>query len=321
MEVSSRVTGRRRYRYRRTVSIRQGRRAVVSVVGTLLALLVFFALFGIFVTQYVPVWMSDNEAVFSSNLQESMAELKSNIDLQTSLGAPASLSTPFDLASDGIPLIAQPTYGTMNYIPHTQGVYLNVTMQWGPGGKPNFAANITLGTVHVSAPNRYYPAQQFEYEDDAVIQSQGDTDQVMLFPPPFTLNHTGSHTTVNFEMLQLYGNATQVISPGTVQVFSDVSNVQLYPSNGTGPAGVPAAGTPFRASITIGTLYPCAWATYFNQTMQASGLVAGANYTLSPSTCVASHGLSTPVKLVFFGVNSFNLVLASFQIAIGVGHD
>lgn len=321
MEVSSHWNGRRRFRYRRTVSIRRGRRGVVSVVGTLLALLVFFALFGIFVTQYVPIWMADNEAVFTSDLQESLAELKSNIDLQTALGHPQLFSTPFTLASNGIPLIAQPTAATMNYIPRTQGVYLNVSMQWGPGGKPNFAANISLGTVHLTLPNRYYPGQNFEYEDDAVIQSQGDTNQVLLFPPPFDVNRTGNHTTVNFEMLQLYGNATQLISPGTVQVFSKVDNVQAFPSNGTGLGGFPTAGTPFRAAITIGTLYPCAWATYLNSTMRASGLTPGLNYTLTPSTCVASGGFSTPVKLVFYGINTFNLILATFDISIGVGHD
>ncbi len=319
MEVSSGITNRRRYRYRRTVSIRRGRRGVVSVVGTLLALLVFFALFGIFVTQYVPIWMADNESNFSASVQASLAELKQNIDLQAALGRPPLFSTPFSLASQGIPLFAQPTQGTLNYIPHTQGVYLNVSMEWGPGGKPDFSSNVSLGTIHVSLPNRYYTTEQFEYENDAVIQSQGDTSQVLLYPPPFTINRTGEHTTVNFEELQLYGNASQIVSPGTVQVFSQLDNVQSFPSNGTGLGGDPPAGTPFGASITLGTLYPCAWATYLNSTLRASGLHPGLNYTLTPDTCVPSNGLSTPVKLVFFGITTFNLILASFQIVIGVG--
>jgi hypothetical protein len=318
MEVSR--VDRRWQGHRRALRFRRQRRAVVSVVGTLLSLLVFFALFGIFVTQYVPIWMSDNEAVETSSLQAAFASLKQNIDLQTALGQPASLSTAFTLTSQGIPLIAQPTQATMNYVPRTQGVYLNVSLQWGPGGKPNFSTNVSLGTVHVAVPNRFYPAQQFEFENDGVIESQGDTRQVMLYPPPLTINVTGNHTSVDLSELQLYGNATQIVSTGTVQVFSQVSSIQNYDSNGSGLGGVPPAGTPFRASITIGTLYPCAWATYLNATMAATGLLRGANYSLTPSTCVPSNGVSTPVELTLFGVNSFDLVLASFVIEIGVGH-
>jgi hypothetical protein len=312
MEVSGNEQRRRGYRRRR--SLRGGRRAVVSVVGTLLALLVFFALFGIFVTQYVPVWMGDNEAAFSSGLQASLADLKSHIDFQTITGGPASLGTPFTLASQGIPLFAAPTTATMNFVPKTPGVFVNVTMQFGPGGRAGFYQNASLGTLLVNDPNRYYPAQSFEYEAGGVIQSQGDTNQEMLFQPTFVLNTSGGNTWAAFSIVQLYGNSTQLLSPGTTEVYSHVGSVQTYPSNGS--ASTP--GAPFKVTVTIGTVYPCSWATYLNRTLANSGL-AVSGYTLTPSACIAAHGVAKLVTMVLTGVNHFTLYLASFTLVLGVG--
>lgn len=313
MQVSKRLFRRRAYRRR---DLRRGQRAVVSVVGTLLALLVFFAIFGIFITQYVPLWMGENESVFSSQIQASIAELKSNIDLQSTLGGPASLSAPFPLSSQGIPLIAEPTAATLLYVPRAQGVYLNVSMQFGPSGRPNFYLNESLGTINVQLPDRYYPAQSFEYEGDAVIQSQGDTQQVMLYPPTFTINTTGAHSSGSIGLVQLFGNASQQVSSGSVEVYSEFSNVQEYPTNGS----TAAPGTPFAVNITLGTLYPCAWATFLNQTMHESGMPA-ASYTLSPSTCVPSLGQSTVIHLNLHSMSSFNLILANFNVVMGVGEN
>lgn len=289
------------------------------MVGTLLSLLVFFALFGIFITQYVPVWMADNESAFSSGIQQSLAQLQSNIELQQTMGGPPSLATPFTLSSQGIPLIAQPTAGSLAYVPHYQGTYVSVTEQYGPGGSVNFVENLSLGVIQASLPNRYFPSQNFEYENGAVIQSQGDTSQTMLYPPLLQLNTTGHQIFGSFGLLQLYGNATQVVSTGTVEVYSHFGTVLDFPSNGSAASPVPrAAGTPFAVTIRIGTLYPCAWATFLNSTLAGSGLGPG-NYTLTPDSCVASHGQSTLIVLSLPDMNSFNLVLASFTIQIGVG--
>ncbi|MHB8352198.1 MAG: hypothetical protein ACYDFT_05875 [Thermoplasmata archaeon] len=317
MEVGRSPQDRRRYRRRRR--FRAGRRGVVAVVGTLLSLLVFFALFGIFITQYVPVWMADNEAAFTSGMEDSIAQLQSNIELQETMGGPPSLATPFALASLGIPLIAQPTAGSLSYVPHYQGTYVSVTEQYGPGGSVNFVENLSLGVIQASLPNRYFPPQNFEYENGAVIQSQGDTSQTMLYPPLFELNTTGHQIFGTFGLLQLYGNATQVVSSGTVEVYSHYGTVLNFPSNGSAQSPTPrAAGTPFAVTIRIGTLYPCAWATYLNQTLAASGLGPG-NYTLTPDGCVGSGGHSTLIELTLPDMNSFDLVLASFTIQIGVG--
>ncbi|MCI4346776.1 MAG: hypothetical protein L3K07_08530 [Thermoplasmata archaeon] len=287
---------------------------MVSVVGALLSLLVFFALFGIFVTQYVPLWMNDNEAMYTSDIQASFAELKQNIDLQSQLAGPQVLSVPFPLASQGIPLFAAPTTATLNYIPHTQGVYASVNMQYGPGGQPNFVYNQSLGTVQMTVPNRYFPPQMFVYEDDAVIQEQGDLQQVVAYPPLLAINTSGNFQSVSLTLVQLYGNATQVVSTGTEEVYSHFGTLTSFPSNGS----LSAPGSPFTVTVTFGTLQPCAWATFLNRTLSASGLPTSA-WTLTPHSCVPAAGSSVPVKVVFSALTNFNLFVATSTIVTGVG--
>jgi hypothetical protein len=306
-EASARL---RRRRYRR--HIRRSSRGVVAVIGTLLALLVFFALFGVFLTQYLPLWMNENEVAFTEQAEASMAQLKSNIDLQAALQAPPVYQTPFTMNSEGVPLIAQPTVGVLSFIPFTPGVFANVSMNPGPGEGHMFYQNISLGTVSMYLPNRYYSPQTFSFEDDAVVQSQTQLTQILAFPPTMTVNQTGTSIAVTMSLVQLLGNASQVITTGTQEVSSHFIFSQTYSSNGTGLPGSLAA------SFSLGTHYPCAWATYLNSLLSASNIGAS-HYTLTPSTCVASNGNVVDVSLSFRGISYFGLVFSEFNLVTGVG--
>lgn len=302
--------GRRTYRRRF-----RGRRGVVSVVGTLLALLVFFALFGVFVTQYVPVWMSDNEGAYVSKLQQAFATLKQDIDFQTLAQGPAVLSVPVPLSSDGIPLFAAPTLSQLAFYPHAAGYFVNVSMKYGPGGQPNYFNNQSLGALTLSDPNRYFPAQQFTYMAGGVVQGQGVSHQIVDYPPLFQVNTSGRFTTVNFVLVQMYGNATQVASAGVEQVYSNYVSTSSFRSNGTF-----APGGNFSASILLGGPGACAWSTYFNNTLAASGLIPG-QYAISPtpSACVPSSNGYGQVLVSFAALSTFAYSIASFTIVTGVG--
>lgn len=296
-------------RYRRRLA--RDSRGVVSVVGTLLALLVFFALFGIFLTSYVPLWMNDNEAQFTNQVQASFADLQSNMNLQATLGTAPVFSTPFVMASQGIPLLAQPTSGVMNFVPVSAGIFTNVSMTVGPGGGKAFWENDSLGTLRMTLQNRYYSPELFEMEDGAVIQSQGDTHQVMAFPPPLALNVSGTSVGVTVAIVQMVGNATQAISTGTIQVYSHFLTTQTYFSNG--------GGSPFNAKFKLGTHYACAWQSYLNTTVRQADLPHGVA-TLTPTACEPSQaGNGVVVALSFTGITYLRLIVASFQMDIGVG--
>lgn len=285
---------------------------MVAVIGTLLALLVFFALFGVFLTQYLPLWMEENEVQFTDQAETSFATLKSNVDLQTALSAPPVFQTPFTMNSLGVPLIAQPTQGVLSFIPFTPGVFANVTMNPGPGNGHLFFQNLSLGTISMYLPNRYFSPQTFSFEDDAVVQSQTDTTQILAFPPTMSVNETGTQIVASMSLVQLLGNASQVTTTGTQQISTHFIFSQEYSSNGTGLPGS------LSASFEIGTHYPCAWATYLDQVMTGSK-IGLSHYSLSPNTCVPSHGVVTDVRLRMTGLTTFNLVFSEFTVVTGVG--
>lgn len=301
-----RASSARRRRYRR---LRRGRRGVVSVIGTLLALLVFFALFGIFLTEYVPLWMTDNESQWTSGMQASLAQLQSNLNLQLTLGTSGILSTPFTLSSQSIPLIAQPSAAILSFIPQTSGLFVNVSSTAGPGGGSAFYQNLSLGVLRVIEDNRYFPPQTFEFENDAVVQSQGDTHQIVDFPPPLLLNASGTTVGASLLILQMVGNATQAVSTGTEEVYTNFLGSQTY---------VVDQATPFNAKVVEGTHYACAWQSFLNTTSRTSGLPAG-TASVTPTGCVASASVPQDVTLSLHGLTYLQVTVANFGAVIGVG--
>lgn len=289
----------------------RGRRAVVSVVGTLLALLVFFALFGIFLTQYVPLWMTDDESQFTAQTQSSFADLKADMDLQATLGTAPVFSTPFVMASQNIPLFTQPTSGVMNFVPQTAGVFANVSTTVGPGDSGPFYQNYSLGSFSMTLPNRYFAPQTFELEDDGVIQSQSDLHQIVAYPPELSFNVSGTTAGVTLEIFQLVGNATQAVSSGTEQVYTHYRSTQVFYASGP-------TGTTFNGKMVLGTHYACAWQSFLNTTIRTAGLPPGLA-ALTPTGCVSSQLVTHNLVMTLTGISSLTLIVASFQLIIGVG--
>ena len=294
----------------------------MAVVGTLLALLVFFALFGVFLTQYVPLWMTDNESQFSAESAASFAQLKSNIDFQYAVGGPATMGTPFVLASQGVPLIAQPTEGTLAFIPSACPPYAvtvgattsyysfytaallpagktigqpvnpqrctfeNVTIGYGPGGAGTpYYQRVASGTLAMSLPNRYFSTELYYLEDDGIVQSQIGGEQIMLYNPPFNITTLASNTTITTSFLQTFGNASTVVGQGTEEVYSHLRYSDFVTTNGKYNAGTRTfSNTNF--SFEVGTQYPCAWYSFFRHQLNVSGLPS-ADYTLTQNGTAA----------------------------------
>jgi hypothetical protein len=313
MGVSVRHRGGRA-RHRR---FRRHRRGLVAVVGTLLSLLVFLSLFGTFLTFYLPLWMADNEANFTGGVQASLAELQSNMQLQAETGFPPILSVPFTMSSPNVPLLSVPTVGTLQLLPRTPGTSVTLSI-------PNFVApntpyvqtfGGTLGTLLVTLPNRYYSPQTFEVEDGAIIQSEGDTNQLVAYPPVFELQKTGTSLSLTLMLIQIYGNATRLISPGTVEVYSQLLGVtQTIANNRTGAVA--------SLSLTVSTHYPCAWSTFFNQSRAEANVSASqmvVTYSSGYTPCTATSGLSKNVNVVITNLAHVTLMLANFQLYAGIG--
>jgi hypothetical protein len=298
-------------RYRRARRLRHESRGVVAVIGTLLALLVFFALFGIFLTQYVPLWMTDNESLLVAESSTSFATFKSIIDQQYALGGPQTVGTPFAISSQSVPLIAQPTEGTLVFLPnscpgaggvpfYTSGgieggnggsssatkqygqpvnpafcAFANITESVGPGGYKNYGQAIATGSLQLVLPNRYYTPETFYFEDDGVVQTQSVGYQVMAFPPPLNISSVGVVPGMPYS-----GNVT--VTSSFLQLYGNSSSVvgqgseevysQLkYANLQTSNGG----GQSFNFTFEIGTAFPCAWDPYLYNVVTQSGLPAG----------------------------------------------
>ena len=337
-------------RYRRRRRLRQTRRGVVAVIGTLLALLVFFALFGIFLTQYLPLWMTDNEAEFTSQAATSFATLKSYVDSQYLDGGPSAYGVPFTMSSQGVPLLAQPTGGTLQFIPnscpggfwptttatHAAGqpevpsycIFQNITLSTGPGGSGQYSQHVATGLLEMSLPNRYYSAQTFYFEDDGVIQSQGGPQEIMLVPPPFNVTKVGVNTTVTSSFLQLYGNATTVVGQGSQSVFSYLRYSQVVTSS----ASTTGTVKPYTVSFEVGTQNPCAWDRFLWGQMNISGLSTSSYNWTSPVThtpsggpgaslsCSLGNGQTSILAVnINVAVDYSTVFYSGVQISLGVG--
>lgn len=289
------------------------------MVGTLLALLVFFALFGLFLTQYVPVWMTDNESAWSAQTQASMAQLQSYIESQVVLRAPNVYATPFTMQSGSIPLIAQPTQGILTFgaavlNTATDNPLLTYTPSDGFSlagyGGATLGQNFPTGFVQMQLPNRYYIAQTYQLEDDAVIVSQGPNSQYIQFPPLLNMVTVGANTSVSLEVVQLGGNSTQSVFQGTQDIYTHFVNSQPVTFN---------QSSGFTLTISSYSHYPCAWWNFYNSTAQNSN-VGGANWnTNNPSGCVSPDTTLAQTTLVIRGVTTFTYVLGELTLTAGVG--
>ncbi len=310
------VSVRSRAQRARLRRLRRSRRGLVAVVGTLLSLLVFLSLFGTFLTFYLPLWMSDNESNFTADIATSMAELQSNMQLQAVTGVASILSTPFTMSSESVPLLSVPTTGTLAFLPRTPGASVSLSI-------PNFlTANTpyhqtfggTLGTLTLTLPNRYYTPTTFEMEDGAVIQYESDTNQLIVYPPAFALQKMGTSLSLTLALTQMYGNATRLTSPGTIQAYSELlGDTQTLKNNNT------VSVASFFLNVT--THYPCAWTNFFLNSRSLANVTASQMSVTSvdSSGCVATAGQAKTVDVEISNLSTVTLLLANFQVSAGIG--
>lgn len=333
---------------RRPRRLRQGRRGVVAVVGTLLALLVFFALFGVFLTQYLPLWMTDNESQLSNEAQGSLAALKNGIDLQYALGTIPILSVPFTISSASVPLLAQPTEGTLSYLtgcpsgfypgngtPVVPGScsYARITYTVGGGAVRNnpYVGSAPSNILTFSLPNRYYTPITYYLEEDAVEASQGGGHQLMVLPPPINVSKTDGNVTVTSSLVDLLGNASTYTGLGSKDVTSHLVSSSRITSTDRFLNGPTCAtnlsscvAMSFNVTITLGVHSVCAWYNYLANVTVGSGAsstVAGSWGSGAPSStvCTASTTQTYDITLTLLNVNYATTFVAQAQLGFNAG--
>lgn len=299
-----------RRRYRRIRPLRRSRRGVATVIGALLVAVILITIFGMFLTQTIPVWMNQNESSWTTSGELSMASLKADVDLQYSLGASPEYSIPFALTSSGVPVLASPTQGALLFTAGGAGSYANLTLSPG-GGRNPYVQNASTGTLTMSLPNRYAHPETLAFQNDAVIRAPSGANATIDFSPLFALRHVPGNTSLALVLVTAVGVSRSTSAPGVQPVTSTllarsvVTSSELFGFNGTPTLGL---------TLRIGSAYACGWEAFLATALESSGLAPG-GFTLSgPGT-----GCAGTVVLTLTSVSYLTLYLAEIQIGIGPG--
>jgi len=321
---------------------------VVAVVGTLLAMLVFFSLFGIFLTQYVPLWMEENENQFSNQMQTSLSTLKSGVDDQYILGNIPSYSVPFTVSSQAVPLLSQPTQATLSYLNgcpagfSASGAPVNVgacdferlayTTAVGAAGSQDHTYNQTAPSDYLEAslPNRYFTEVTYFFESDGLVGSQLSGRAWTVVPPPLNVSKTPGNLSVQSSVLALLGNASSFTGQGSKDLTSHLLSHTSVSSVGRFLTAGHLART-FNVTMAFGIHDVCAWYNFLNNTTyNAFGsttgwklTVAGVSGSLSPplarSVCQASVSATYDLTLTISNVNYAVAFIAQDEIDFNAG--
>ena len=258
------------------------REGVASVVGTILALLVFLSLLGIFTNHYVPSMMAGNEHQHDSQVVTQLSNLKQSIDSMmlyyiNSQSNTLSSYDPVTLGSSGVPMFATGTNGQLGVIPvsGTQEPSFSTSFKYTLNGALYSINSISGGGVVVNIPNRYYIPQSVLYENDAVILGQS-SGQVMLASPGFTISATTAGVSISVLQMSIVtptssnttysGSNTVGLSSKLLTFTQHTYNTQSYDVN-----------------ITIFTPFATAWENFFNSSFAQAGL-SKTDYTMSITT-------------------------------------
>ncbi|MCU0852527.1 MAG: hypothetical protein MUC90_04635 [Thermoplasmata archaeon] len=290
---------------------------VAATVGTIMSLLVFITMFGIFTNQFVPVWMNDNESEHMSVVIEQFSTLKSSVDISisntaNSLIAPTPVFVPLTLSSAGIPVFAASTAGIMSFVPEGFGSrpVINVTYNYystatgGTGYQLNSNNDGKAGGyLELYCPNRYYVEQRIIYENGAVILNQTD-GEVVLAGPQFLVKNLGTSASPNRVMMMtqitLQGLNVTVGGTGSKGVTADLFAETKALENSVD--AVP------QVTVEIESKHAWAWYNYFlNMLNGTAGMTLGNGFNMT-----------RPVLMEFQNENlnyySFTLVVDSIKV-------
>jgi hypothetical protein len=278
--------------------MKKDRQGVASTVGTIMALLVLLAFMALITNNYVPAWMMDNEREHMNQVIDQFGQLKGKVDsmiveMELKGKGVTKMYAPLALGSAGVPLFATPTGGVLNYIPQGNNVS-SIDFDYHEEGGSSIIPNPSGGgKVEFFAPNRYYVEQHIAYENGAIIISQSDGQTLRAFPS-FEVNNVTGYLTVSYTQIDILGTNESVSGSDSTGFNIDLKYIdaQTYNlENGT-------------LDIRLVTTYNLAWKEYFNNTMKASGLIAGQDY--SPLVVNKQSGSTYEIILTIYNVGTVN---------------
>ncbi|MEM3852144.1 MAG: hypothetical protein QXP70_04005 [Methanomassiliicoccales archaeon] len=295
------------------------REGVASVVGTILALIVFLSILGLFINHYVPAMMSGNEHQHDLTVISQILQLKQSIDNMILYSTGQRLGTlsdytPVTLGSAGVPMFATGTMGQMNVIPQAGDHMPSFSVSFfyqveGASGETIYPTTVASGGgVFVNMPNRYYVQQSVLYQNDLVILAQ-QNGQVVEATPGFVISHSGGIALSILEVSVSTPSGANLTYSGLNTVGLTVSMLGLATQT-----YVPYTASKTPVTVIINTPYATAWGSFLNSTLSQAGLSPGyptGNYTLS---FIRNGFYDYTLELSLFGVTSLQITKALINI-------
>ncbi len=304
---------------------------VASTIGTIMALLVFLAFMGIFTSQFVPVWMADNESAHMSEAIQQFVTLKSQIDTaithySNSLIAPAPIFVPVTLSSAGIPVFAAGTAGVLTLVPEVAGIKPMFSIFYTYQSVTN---NVTYtyhldptndgysgGYLDLYCPNRYYVEEHLVYESGAIILNQTDGEFVIAGLQLSVKNMgTSSNPTrvMQISQVSVAGDNKTIGGSGSKGISAELTYANTVPYENSAAAGS-------QVNITIVSEHGTAWAQYFNRALSGqAGMTLGHGFNILtvPHAKVGNNPAYYTVYITIDNIKILDHTHATVSMGIG----
>jgi hypothetical protein len=276
--------------------MRRDEEGVASVIGTIMALLIFLTFMSMFVNTYIPIWMKENERLHMNEVQNQMGEVKGKIDnliVNAQVTGTSMVNTyePITLGADGIPLFASATAGGLFLRPSgTTSTSATVQFNYTSNGNKVLFSETGGGKLEFYAPNRYYVGQWLAYENGAMIVKQ-DAGEAMKATPSLEVTKSGSTFNVEFTQIDIVGTNATMSGTGVAGVNINLIylDTQKYTVQET-------------AVFNFKTVYNVALMDFMNKTMKAADPLATITATRTGTgagsvfTLTATNGTATEMK-------------------------
>jgi hypothetical protein len=268
--------------------LKKDREGVASVVGTIMALLVFLTFMSLFVGSYVPIWMKDNERGHMSQVMGQFGDLKGKVDNLIAYSATVQMyqsivvgnvistqSTKmyqsFELGAPGVPIFASQTAGALIFTPKNlsdtgmriefreTGRTTNTTFPSDPNEKSG-------GKLSFYGPNRYYVQQWIVYENGGVLIKQDDGQTYRAAPNILLDWNKGGFVNLTVTQIDMIGANSSIGGFGNVGVNVNIDAIDLPTNYIVNPAQR-------NLYMNVSTQYGDAFYSYLNSSCAYEGLV------------------------------------------------
>ncbi|WP_292484816.1 hypothetical protein [Methanohalobium sp.] len=242
--------------------------AISTVVSAVLILGLIVTVATIINVSYIPEWKTDTEYSHMTDVLNDMLDLKSSIDLLSTVDSQnTTMSVPVKMGGGEIPIVA-PGKSSGTLAVNDYNYYLTVKANNSSGEVYN--SSNYLGSISYRSNNNYYVDKVFGYENGALIVAQ-DNRSIMKLSPQITLQNKGN--------ISLVINAVSIKGDTNTISSNNIEEVQLTSKSSFSHTLYQDSNLK-QVSVIVSSAYPGAWEQYFNTTAKSEGLTYNIDYKL-----------------------------------------